>query len=110
MRKRRKRSRAEWKELVAAWRASGLSQQEFAKEKGLASTTLSWWACRLRREGGDPAPSLVPVEVVREDAAEPVGAAPLRVELSRGRTIVVPPDFDAPTLRRLVTTLEDGAC
>jgi len=46
----RKRSRAECRELVAGWRASALTQGVFAKRKGIAPASPSWWACRLRRE------------------------------------------------------------
>jgi hypothetical protein len=62
-RPRRARTRAEWEALVAEWRASGVNQQAFAKRKGIATTTLSWWSCRLRRETAD-APALLPVRVV----------------------------------------------
>jgi len=110
MRKRTKRSRAQWTALVAEWEAGSLTKQEFAKAKGIAPTTLSWWACRLRREARAASPALVPVEVVRDDATETTPPAPLRVELAGGRVIVVPAEFDAPTLRRLVAALEDGAC
>jgi len=101
---RRSRPRAEWEALVAEWRASGLSQKEFARRKGIAATTLSWWSCRLRREDGG-LPSLVPVQVV-PDAAE----GEFRVELAGRRTVVVPASFDAGALRRLVAVLEGEAC
>ena len=42
---RRPRPRAEWEALVREWRAGDLTQREFARRKGLAPTTLSWWSC-----------------------------------------------------------------
>jgi len=101
---RRRRSREEWSRLVAEWRASGLSQPAFAREKGLAPTTLSWWACRLKREARSE-PRLVAVDVAAEEPP-----APFRVELSGGRTVVVPAGFDAASLRRLVAALEERPC
>lgn len=106
MRKRTKRPRAEWTRLVAEWEAGALSQKAFAKGKGIATTTLSWWACRLRREAREHA-ALVAVDVV-DDA--PAVAGEFRVELSGGRTVFVPASFDAGALRRLVSALEERMC
>ena len=106
MRKRKKRSREEWTKLVAEWRAGKLSQKAFAKRKGIAATTLSWWICRLGRETRERA-ALVPVEVV---ADIPVGTADFRVELAGGRTLFVPASFDEAALRRLLAVVEGAAC
>jgi len=106
MRKRKKRSRAEWTKLVEEWQAGDLSQKAFARRRGIATTTLSWWACRLRREARDRA-ALVPVDVI-DDA--PASSGEFRVEVAGGRTVVVPASFDAGALRRLVSALEDSAC
>jgi hypothetical protein len=105
MRKRKPRSRAEWTKLVAAWQASDLTQQAFAKRKGIAPTTLSWWACRLRREARE-AGTLVPVDIVAE---APGACGEFRLQVA-GRTVFVPASFDAAALRRVVSVLEGGAC
>ena len=107
MRKRKKkRSRAEWTKLVEEWHAGDLSQKAFARRKGIAPATLSWWAYRLRREAREQG-ALVPVDVV-EDA--PAGTGEFRLELAGGRTVVVPASFEAAALRRLVSALEGGVC
>jgi hypothetical protein len=105
---RRARPRAEWEALVAEWRAGDLSQQAFAKRKGLAPTTLSWWACRLRREArAAHAPArLVPVRVTGAAARE----TEFVVRLRAGVEVTVPASFDADALRRLVATLEAPTC
>lgn len=107
-RPRRTRTRAEWETLVAEWRASGQSQQAFATRKGIATTTLSWWSCRLRREaqGRAPAAGLVPVRVVDVEAP----AAGFVLRLRGGVEVAVPASFDADALRRLVDVFEAGAC
>lgn len=46
---RRRRSVAEGRALVTAWRASGLSQSAFAKRRKVSAQRLSYW--RLRLEG-----------------------------------------------------------
>ena len=106
MRKRKKRTRAEWTRLVEESKASDLTQKAFALQKGLSPTTLSWWVSRLRREAQEQS-ALVAVDVV-EDA--PACTIDFRVELAGGRTVLVPAAFDAAALQRLVTALEGAAC
>jgi hypothetical protein len=98
-----RRPRAEWEALVREWRSGGLTQREFARRKGIAPTTLSWWSCRVAREGRRGA-ELVPVEVIGG------GGGDFRVELRGGRMVYVPAGFDEDALRRLLGVLEHAAC
>ncbi|MGQ0615079.1 MAG: IS66 family insertion sequence element accessory protein TnpA, partial [Planctomycetaceae bacterium] len=91
-RQARPRLRSDWESLVREWRASGLTQKEFARKRGIAASTLSWWSCRLRRVGGA---ALVPVRVI---GGAPGGGADFRVELEGGRTLHVPASFDEGAL------------
>lgn len=43
----KRRTAAEWSEIVKRWRASGLSAREYAERHGLVSATLSWWGARV---------------------------------------------------------------
>ena len=106
MRNGKKRTRAEWSRLIEEAQASELSQKAFAQHKEISPTTLSWWKSRLRREAREQS-ALVAVDVV-EDA--PTCGAEFRVELTSGRTVVVPAAFDTGALRRLVAALESTAC
>jgi len=106
MRNRKKRTRAEWTELVEESKASDLTQKAFAKQRGLSPTTLSWWVSRLRREAQGRT-LLVAVDVVEDSAADTVD---FRVELASGRTVLVPAAFDAAGLLRLVAALESAGC
>lgn len=66
-----RRSREQWRGLVAQWRRSGQTQKAFAAEHGLVTSTLSWWCAELKREA--PAPhAFVPVEVQAQEQTEPV--------------------------------------
>ena len=99
--RRRPRPRAEWEALVREWRAGGLTQREFARRRGIAPTTVSWWSCRV---GGREGAALVPVDVIGG------GGADFRVDLPGGRTVHVPAGFDGDALRRLLAVLERAAC
>ena len=39
---------AYWRELLAEWEGSGLSQAEFCRRRGVKAVTLAWWKRRLR--------------------------------------------------------------
>jgi len=103
---RRPRPRAEWESLVREWRAGDLTRKEFARRKGIAPTTLSWWSCRVGRGARGKAPAFVPVRVLGGAA----GSGDFRLELGGGRTLHVPASFDEGALRRLVLVLERAPC
>ena len=105
-RRQRPRPREEWEALVREWRTGGLTQKEFARRKGIAPTTLSWWSCKVGARGRRRAPAFVPVEVV--GGAEAGGS--FRLDLGDGRTLHVPALFDGDALRQLLAVLERAAC
>jgi hypothetical protein len=103
--RRRRRSRAQASQLVADYEASGLSREEFCRERELALSTLVRYRKRRRQEQGDAAgPNRwVAVELA---GAHPAGASGLAVALASGRRIEVGRGFDAKTLEQLVSLLE----
>lgn len=48
--RRARRTRDEWRQLVAEWRASGLTAAAFTAERGLSVHSLLGWSSRLGRE------------------------------------------------------------
>jgi len=48
--RRKRRSAVEWRQLIEAWRRSGLSQPVFCREHDVAVSTLQYWRRRLRDE------------------------------------------------------------
>lgn len=106
MRRHRPRPRAEWEAIVQAWRAGDLTQREFARRRGIAPTTLSWWSCKVGGKGRGKAPAFVPVRLVGGAA----GGGDFRLELGGGRTLHVPMSFEEGALRRLLAVLEGAAC
>lgn len=73
-----RRTAEDWQREIRRWRRSGLTGREYARERGLKVTTLSWWAWKLRRDGQAgtvDAVTLLPVEVVDEEALTSAGVA-----------------------------------
>jgi len=100
-----RRSAEQWRALVSAWQRSGLSAAEFGRKHGVNGQRLAWWRWKLAAEPATP--MLVPVEVApTEPAAQVAAAVDLHVA---GKVLVVPPDFDADALRRLLALLEETA-
>ena len=116
-------------ELFAERAERGVSMTTIAREKGIPSGTLHWWAKEIRRResarnGGlvvprrrttsrksaqHAAPAFVPVEIT--DASSALGgAADFEVRLRNGTEVRVPPRFDASSLRQLVEILGAVSC
>jgi hypothetical protein len=98
---------AQWSEhearaVLHAWRASGLSIERFASQRGLVPQRLRWWKKKLQ----DAAPlrskdlSLLPVRVV--DASR---GTPVQVILPSGHIVRVGRGFDEDTFARVIALL-----
>jgi hypothetical protein len=108
---RKRRTRAEVRQLVAEFVSSGVGRSEFCRSRGLSLGTLERhlkkqrWKRNKRSAAGDG--QLVPVEVaVWKSELERESSCGLVVVLSGGRRIEVQRDFDAHTFERLVSVLE----
>jgi transposase-like protein len=98
-----------WAKRVERWVDSGLSAKEFAAETGVNANTLAHWRWRLgaKAPAGRTEAATAPVrfvELAAAPAAEEAGG--FEVVLAGGRTVRVPPRFDATELARLVQVLE----
>ena len=77
----RRRSAAEWTQLVAALHESGLSPEDFASSRGVPAARLRWWKWHLGAVRTSPPPPvdklrLVPVVVEPLAASVAPPAAP----------------------------------
>ena len=103
-----------WQRLVSQWSASGLSQAEFCRRRGLQAVTFSWWKRKL---GKAPSPAFVEVDPDSGDvrASSPIAGAGdpgiemYEVLLGNGRLIRVPPSFDDGALTRLIAVVESAS-
>ncbi len=89
--------------------ASGLRQNEFCRNHGLALSTLQRQLKRRRLDKREAKEGVrfVAVELPRKECnGNSRSNSALEVVLSRGRRIEVRPGFDAPTLAGLIAVLE----
>lgn len=115
-----------WAGVISAWRASGLSQKEFCRQRGIAERALNNWlykspyreraaqalADQTQTRAPEKKPSFVPVSVIAAKHGDHVKAdrPAIEIVLASGPRITVRPGFDEETLRRVVAALETRPC
>jgi len=102
---------AAWYEAVLEdQERSGLSVAAYAEEIDVTPATLYNWRRRLESLPPRPrrreAAGLVRVQVRREAQRPAAGTGALVVHVGHGRSIEVPPGFDADELSRVIEVLE----
>lgn len=116
--------RSQWRGHIAAQASSGLSAVAYCEVHGLHPKSFYRWKRVLRESGelGDllggaatamafsPGPPKPVFAEVRVSGATGPAASGVEVALREGVTVRVSPGFDAETLRRVVSVLEEGRC
>ena len=104
---KRRRGRAEVKQLVVEFARSGMKPREFCVGRGLSLSTLQRYRNKQgqKRGGTNSEGRLVPVELASRSWRSECGRG-WAVVLGSGRKIEVPDDFEEATLERLVGVLE----
>ena len=87
--------------MIAAWRKSGLSTTDYAREHGIVPQHIYFW--RQKLEGGAKEIKLLPIQL-----AEPRRGEPITVLLRTGHMLKVGRGFDEEALLRVVAVLEAG--
>ena len=119
VRRRPRRSRVEVAQIASSYPQSGLSRSQFCHQHGLSLSTLNKYCQHARHRDAPPSASmsnplsavelpLARVEFVAKSATHTEQHDPLLVELAGGRRIAVSAGFDAATLTRLITVLEQA--
>ncbi len=110
---RRRRTRAEVRQLVSEFLSSGMGRSEFCHSRGLSFSTLDRhlrkrrWKRKTKTRRVPADGQLVPVELaIRKPAVEHPASCGLAVVLPGGRRIEVQCDFDTHTFERLMSVLE----
>ena len=105
-------TRAYWREQVATWRGSGLSQAAYCRREAVSASSLGLWVRRLAREQIDEnaAPVIVAVSPRQLGPATLDASpdfAPLRLHVGERFRVDIAGDFPAPALRKLLHVLLD---
>jgi len=96
---------AKWAERVRRWRASGKTAPEFARGQGFESSTLRYWASRLKQlpqSLSKPVPRVRMLRVRRMPRRADVESMVVAVGAAR---VEVRPGFDGALLREVVEAL-----
>jgi transposase len=114
-----------WRDLIQRWHVSGQTVRVFCGEHHLSEPSFYSWrrtitlrdqpqqangASAQPASRDEPAdlPTFVPVRVVPSTVGTtPPASAGLELVIGSRRVVRVPPRFDADTLRRLLTILEE---
>lgn len=119
-----------WRERMAAWRQSGLSQQAFCRAHGLSVSSFSHWKSELAKRDGRMASPEVPAErAAAAGSPEALRWTEVRwpewtpevppaareisgfeIVLPRGWSVRLGAGFEAESLRRLLAVLEERSC
>jgi hypothetical protein len=102
----RRRSRQEVDQLVTEYESSGLSRDEFCRERGVGLSTLDRYRTRRKRQAPGGSNALLAVEVSGRPAPIVGTGGALAVVLRGGRRIEVGRGFDTSALAQLVRVLE----
>jgi len=102
------RKRTNWQQHIDEWQRSGLSQQDYCRNYGIALATFGYWRRKLKTDESER-PRFYPLVVSTE--ADAKRASPdhpgLRLVLGDHRfAIEIGDQFSPAVLQRLVTTLE----
>ncbi|HVH85733.1 MAG TPA: hypothetical protein VM912_03360, partial [Terriglobales bacterium] len=96
-----------WRSLVSEWQASGQSVAGFCRGRQVSEALFHYWKKRLRVQ---VRPQFVELQVAKPQLrvkhfSSALGAT-IEVRLSNGRSLMVPPEFDASHLRALLAIVE----
>jgi DNA-binding transcriptional regulator YiaG len=104
---RRKRlDAAQVAQLIEQYKASGMTQREFAASANIGYSTLTGWLHRRRRSPVQQAKSWVAVDVVKPTPSPALGL--YQLELPNGARLSVGAGFDGPEVAQLIKWL--SAC
>jgi hypothetical protein len=94
-----------WREHVASWRASNLSQSEYCRINGLRIYSFNYWR-RKESQAAEAQPRFFPL-VATDHRSVAVRVSSLQLNIQEKRfSIEIGEDFSPIVLSRLIATLE----
>ena len=96
-----------WKEHLEAWRSSGLSQAEYARQNGIREGALSYWKQRFSHPKPKAVESIeiVPVPLENTVACASLPGNPIKLCVGRYH-LEIEAGFCKQALRELLSVLE----
>lgn len=104
----RRRTRAQWRQLVSNWPGSGLSQAAYCRRHNISVASLHRWREIFRHAGrADQVPPGKSLQLLPVTLPEPAGGKgqAICVVLDDGLRIELGADFQPATLRRALDVL-----
>ena len=105
-----------WKGLVAEWRGSSLSVNEFCRRRGIAPSSFWYWIKRSRtKPTGHDGPVFLPVRLAPTDcgsehSAGVLGAGSIEILIAGRYPVRVSGGFAPAALDSVITVLEAHVC
>lgn len=105
---------AYWRRILGEWEASGLSQAEFCRRRGIKAVTFAWWKRRLPGSAGSlpaaPKRSEWPGDRAFVELTLPARHVGYALALPGRACLHLPADFDAERVAQFVRALTvDGS-
>ena len=101
---------ARWRGLISEQSESGKSIAGFCRDRELPVCQFYEWKKRLRQADTGNFVAVVAAEPLQVSVTSiPEQSVPIEIRLSRGRSVLVGPGFDANHLRRLLSVLDGEA-
>ena len=108
----KKRSIQQGRDLIAAWKASGMSAVAFSRQQGLHPRRIEWWKDRLRRLDRAQAPQSpamafiqIPTHQEPPPPAPSLTASTIDILLPSGIRLCIRPDTPLERLSAVVSAL-----
>ncbi len=103
---RRRRSSAQWAQLISEYQTSGESQKVFCERKGVGLSTFYRW---YQRRGGSNAERQTPDSGLFVDVTpRAVSATGVSLHIGEGLRIDCPPDMGVEAIARLAWAMRGG--
>ncbi len=100
-----RRSRAERVKVLSAYRASGLTQAQFARRAGINLGTLRGWIYKQSALGRDAPGGFAPVRIVGGTRANAPTRGAVTVRWPQGLEVEIAVELDRAGVEQLVRTL-----
>jgi hypothetical protein len=101
-RKQVRRTETQWRELIAAWKASGKTKQTWCRENGVSFESLRRWKKRLGQSDGNPPL----VQLLRKPIVLPA-ETPLRIRVTREGELEITGAISEEIIRSLLRFMRE---